>query len=87
MSSLKKSSKNNSKYVLRPFGKLTDDLEKICGEAAESHELQAGEIITWVYNYLMIHYPDSIEKYVDNTVPVLYYGHQDYIRTNTDEES
>lgn len=62
---------------LRPFGQLTDDLEDLLGEAAQQHDLQAGEIIHWVYNYLMVHYPDSIEKYVDNTIPIMYYGHID----------
>ena len=68
---------------LRPFGQLTDDLEELLAEAAESHELQLGEILAWVKTYIEVHYPDAVEKYVDNTVPVYYYGHQDYIKRRT----
>lgn len=60
--------------MVRPFGDLTQDLEDLLGEAAEEHDLQMGEILAWVKNYLDIHYPDSVELYEDGGVPYYFYG-------------
>ena len=60
---------------LRPFGKLTDDLEELLGEAAKEHDLQLGEILAWVKTYIEIHYPDAVEEYEDGSRPEYYYGY------------
>ena len=59
---------------IRPLGDYTFELEDLLDRFVQEHDPQAGEILTWVYNYLIIHHPDSVEVYEDDTSPIFFYG-------------
>lgn len=59
---------------IRPMGKITSDLEVILEEIVDEHDLQIGEILSLVYNWLIVHRPDSREVYLDDSNPIFYYG-------------
>lgn len=63
-----------SEGKIRPMGEITSDLEHLLEEMTDEHDLQFGEILSLVYNWLVVHRPDSREIYLDNTNPVYYYG-------------
>lgn len=63
------------KKKLRPLAKILLDAEKLVDEAIDSHDVQWGDLIFWMYGHLMIHRPDAQEVYVsDDSHPILYYG-------------
>ena len=59
---------------LRPMGDIMLDLENIVCEMADSHDMQKGEILGLVSQYIDVHLPESIEEYEDGTSPIYYYG-------------
>ena len=61
---------------IRPLGKITDEIEPLLCEMAESHELQKHEIIALISGYIDAHLPGIIEEYEDGSHPVLRYGPQ-----------
>lgn len=67
------------KTKLRSLGKITTDLEPLLLEMAIDHELQIHEILGIIKAYLICHCPNSIEQYDDGTIPVYYYGHQEFL--------
>ena len=69
---------------IRPLGEITGDLEEVISEMIDKHELQKGEVLALVASYIDIHYPDAIEQYEDNTLPVYVYGHQDLLQKKLD---
>lgn len=67
------------KKKIRPLGDITFDLEDVITEMIEDHELQHGEVMAIVLNYMKVHFPESQEEYEDGTSPVYYYGHKKYV--------
>jgi len=68
------------KKKLRPMGQITQDLENLLLEMtdAEGHDLQHGETIALVFNWLIVHAPHARETYTaDGSHPVMFYGHKD----------
>lgn len=65
---------------LRKLGSILLDMEKLIDELVINHDLQLGDVLALVKSHIEIHNPDAIEKYVDNTSPVYYYGHKDVIK-------
>lgn len=59
------------KSKLRPLGKITTDLEPLLYELVEGHELQLHEVFGILHAWASVHYPNSIEIYLDNSSPVL----------------
>lgn len=59
---------------LRPLGHITSDLELLLEEMTDQHEMQNGEILALVYNWLKVHAPQATEVYEDDTNPEFYYG-------------
>lgn len=59
---------------LRPLGDITLDMELLIEELVDGHDLQWGEILGLTYSYLMIHYPNAREEYLDGSHPEFYYG-------------
>lgn len=69
---MKKTDKINQ---LRPMGDIMMDLEKLISEMIIDHDLQWSDILSLVYGYLMVHFPDAQEVYSkDLTRPIFYYG-------------
>jgi len=65
------------KQRIRPMGEILLEMEPLIQEAMDSHDLQWGDMMGLMHHYLMVHYPNAMEKYVDGTSPVYYYGHED----------
>lgn len=59
---------------MRPLGKVLLDLEHLLDELYIEHDLQVGDVLGLVYTNSTVHYPDSIEKYQDDTSPIFFYG-------------
>ena len=58
-----------------PIGKILLDAEKLLDEVIDTHDIQLGDILYWIYGHIKIHRPDCIEEYVeDNSNPEFYYG-------------
>lgn len=62
------------KTKLRPLGDILLDLESLTDEAIDSHGMQWGDLLHWLYGHLMIHRPDAREEYLDGTHPEFNYG-------------
>ena len=65
------------KRKLRPIGDVTQDLEPLYQEMAWDHKLQHHEMLGIQYAYLRSHLEDAMERYVDGTLPVYFYGHEE----------
>ncbi len=59
---------------LRPLGQITSDLEPLLEEMLTGHDLQWYEVLNIIHGYLMAHYPNNQEKYIDDSNPIFYYG-------------
>lgn len=59
---------------LRKFGNITSDLEDILEEMSFDHDMQHGEVLAQVRNWLEVHAPSQKEEYEDGTEIVYYYG-------------
>lgn len=67
--------KNSKTKQIRPMGTLLLEAEKLIDEAIDSHDVQWGDILHWIYGHLMIHRPDARETYVDDgSHPEFKYG-------------
>lgn len=58
---------------LRKLGDILLDMEPLINEAMD-HNLQYGDFLALMYQYLLIHRPDDQEVYLDDTNPEFYYG-------------
>ena len=56
------------------MGDITADLETLLEEADDDHDLQCGEILALVYNWIRVHRPGAVEEYVRGGNPEFYYG-------------
>lgn len=63
-----------SSKKLRPLGDITLDLEVVLEEMIDKHELQLGELLNLIRGWVEIHRPEAIEKYLDDSSPIFYYG-------------
>jgi hypothetical protein len=61
------------------MGDIMFDIESVVSEMVDDHDLQRGDILALVLNYIDVHYPTAIEEYEDGTNPVYIYGHKDTI--------
>lgn len=61
---------------MRKLGDVISDLENLTEEMVEDHDLQWGDILAVVHNYLRVHRPDTQEECVDGGNPYYYYGPQ-----------
>jgi hypothetical protein len=59
---------------MRKVGDILLDLEEVLDEMVDGHELQVGDILGLIYSHLIIHRPDAVEQYEDNSNPIFYYG-------------
>jgi len=59
---------------MRKMGEITSDLEELLGEMVDVHDLQTGEIMSLVHNWIEVHRPDAREEYEDGSSPIFYYG-------------
>ena len=60
---------------MRPAGDIYLDLEVLYDELVETHGMQMGDLMYWLYGHLKIHRPDCVEEYVlDGTSPEFKYG-------------
>ena len=62
------------KKKIRPLGHITTDLENVLEEAIDNHDLQCGEVMALVYNWIRVHRPSAVEEYLDGSQPVFFYG-------------
>jgi len=60
--------------VLRPLGDIISDMEGLLDEMLVDHDLEMGNVLSIIHNFIQVHYPDSIETYTDGTKPEFYYG-------------
>ena len=58
----------------RKMGDIIQDFEDLAAEVAIEHELQMGDILSLVFNYMRVHYPQCVEIYEDGSNPEFYYG-------------
>ncbi len=58
---------------LRPLGQIFLDMEPYIQEMMDGHDLQHGDFIGLMNDYLLRHYPYRIEEYLNGTVPQLHY--------------
>lgn len=65
---------------LEPMGDIMHELEAVIDKMAKSHDLQKGEVMTLVSQYMDTHYPGSVEEYNDGSTPFEFYGHIDLAR-------
>lgn len=65
---------------MRKLGDIIQDLEDLTEELVMDHDLQMGDILALVLNYIRVHYPGAIEEYEDGTNPVYLYMHRDTIK-------
>lgn len=66
---------------LRPLGKILLDLEELIDEAIDTHDLQHGDLLNWLYGHLKSHRDDAAEEYVmDDSNPVFLYGHKSDVK-------
>lgn len=69
------------KKKLRPLGEVTQDLEDVLMEMCEAHDMQLGEILSLVKNWVEVHYNGAIEEYeCDDSNPIFLYGHKDDVK-------
>ena len=61
----------------RRLGDITADLETLLEETIDDHDLQTGEILALVYNWIRVHRPSAVEEYLDGSNPVFFYGPKD----------
>lgn len=59
---------------MRPLGDIISDLENLTEEMVDDHDMQWGDILAIVHNYLRVHRPDAQEEYEEGTNPLYYYG-------------
>lgn len=57
---------------LRRLGDITSDLEPLLFELAVDHDMQHGEILAQIYNWLIVHVPSQREEYVSGGSPIFY---------------
>lgn len=50
------------------------DMELLLTELTVVHDMQWGDMLYLVYNWLAIHAPEAREEYLDGTNPIFYYG-------------
>lgn len=69
------------KTKLQPMSEVTQELENVLQKMTDpnGHDLQWGEVEAIVMRWLEIHAPHAEEKYVDGTLPIHLYGHQEYV--------
>ncbi len=65
---------------MRALGDIISDIEITMSELVEDHDMQRGDILALMSNYINVHYPESIEEYEDNTNPIFVYGHKYLIK-------
>lgn len=63
-----------SKNKIRPLGDVLLDMEVLLDEAIEQHDLQWGDVLGLVHQWLVIHHPEAQEEYTDGTNPKYFYG-------------
>jgi hypothetical protein len=60
---------------IRPMGEIISDLEPLLMELVDIHDLQRGDIMALIFNYINVHLPQSIEIYeADGSSPEYKYG-------------
>lgn len=59
---------------IRPLGEIIQDLEDLTEEMVMDHDMQLGDILALVNNYVTVHYPGAIEEYEDGSHPIYFYG-------------
>ena len=59
---------------MRPLGDIISDIEEITEEMCIEHDMQWGDILSLIHNYLRVHHPQAQEQYNDDTSPEFYYG-------------
>jgi len=59
---------------MRKLGDIITDLEKLVTEMVDGHDMQWGDILAIVWNYLRVHRPEARENYVEGGYPEYYYG-------------
>lgn len=63
---------------MRKLGDIIFDLEALVGEMVQDHDLQRGDVLAIIFNYINVHQPESIEEYEeDDSNPIYFYGHKD----------
>lgn len=61
---------------LRRVGDITLDMEKLLSELSFGHDLQHGEVLSLIHNWLLVHAPSQRETYTeDGSHPTFYYGY------------
>lgn len=50
------------------------DVEYMVKQMVEEHDMQKGEIMALVSQYIDVHYPGAIEEYQDDSNPIFFYG-------------
>lgn len=66
--------KSTTQKKLRRLGDITEDLEPLLFELAVDHDLQRGEILALIFNWINVHVPEAIEEYTDGSEVEYYYG-------------
>lgn len=56
------------------LGDVMHELEDVVSQMVEDHDLQKGEILALVQEYIDVHHPGAIEEYQDGTSPIYCYG-------------
>lgn len=64
---------------MRALGDIISDMEDLVFEMVDDHDMQRGDILAIVKNYIDVHCPESIEEYEDGSNPVYFYGPIDSI--------
>lgn len=70
------------KKKLEPFGNVSSDLELVLERMTDpqGHDLQWGEVLFQVLEWLEVHAPHAQEMYKDGTRPVFQYRHRDHLK-------
>jgi hypothetical protein len=60
---------------MKRMGDVMFDIEEVIGkQMIEKHDLQKGEALSLINDYIDVHYPGAIEEYQDGTNPIYFYG-------------
>ena len=59
---------------MKTLGDLMFQVEDLVEQFVDVHDMQRGEIMALIDNYIVTHYPGAIEEYEDGSSPIYFYG-------------
>lgn len=57
------------------YGQTSFKLEKVLEEMTDIHDMQLGQILSEIHNWVIVHRPGAVEEYEEGGHPEYYYGY------------